>query len=219
MSPGARGLRVVLVDDDQFSREGLRGMFESDGGEVVGEAASLVEALATLGAATPDVVVIDPKVPGGRTAEAMPAIAEAAPQARVAVLTDSGDEHDVLAAFAAGATSYLLKAAPAEELLTAIRQTAAGSTVLAQAVAQGLLSALAARARSTRAGARANTALSARELEVLTMIVDGADNAEIGRVLSISRHTVKQHVTNIFDKLGVRTRVEAAVLAVREGLL
>ena len=209
----------MLVDDDQFSREGLRGMFESDGGEVVGEAASLAEALATLGSARPDVVVFDPKVPGGRTADAMPAIAEAAPQARVAVLTDSGEEGDVLAAFAAGATSYLLKAAPAEELLASIRQTAAGSTVLAQAAARGLLSALAARARSTRAGARVSSALSAREVEVLAMIVDGADNAEIGRVLSISRHTVKQHVTNIFDKLGVRTRVEAAVLAVREGLL
>lgn len=219
MSVDGRPLRVVLIDDDQFSREGLRQIFEQDGAEVAAEAGDPAAALTAIGEAAPDVVILDPKVAAGDPGESIAAIARAAPGARVAILTDSGEEQEVQAALSSGASSYLLKATPAQELLAAIRQTAAGSTVLSGDAARGLLASLPAPPRGPRAAQRSGAGLSAREAEVLRMMVAGADNTEIGRALSISRHTVKQHVTNIFDKLGVRTRVEAAVMAVRQDLL
>lgn len=219
MTPDERPLRVVLVGDDRYSRDGLRGMFETDGAEAVDVAASLAEALTLLRAEKPDVVVVDPSAAEGGPAEWIPQLTAAAPGARVAVLTDSAAEHEVLGALGAGAVSYLLKTSPAEELVAAIRQTAAGSTVLAAGAARGVLAGVVSPRRGGRRPQGPRAELSPRESEVLAMIVDGADNAEIGEALSISRHTVKQHVTNIFDKLGVRTRVQAAVLAVRDDLL
>ena len=217
MGADGRSLRVVLADDDQFSREGLRGTFEADGATVLGEASSLAEAVSIASAAKPDVVVIDPRLAGAESGPALAAITGAAPDARVAVLTDSAGESEVVSALTGGADSYLLKATPADQLVEAVRQTADGSTVLAGGAMQSLLAHLV-RGHEPRAGRDQGARLSSRESEVLSMIVSGADNAEIGRALSISRHTVKQHVTNIFDKLGVRTRVEAAVMAVRHEL-
>ncbi|HXD54501.1 MAG TPA: response regulator transcription factor [Solirubrobacteraceae bacterium] len=219
MTPDGRSLRVVLVGDDRFSRDGLRGMFETDGAETVDVAASLAEALAFLRAEQADVVVVDPSAADGEPSEWMAQLVAVTPDVRVAVLTDSAAEHEVLAALGAGAVSYLLKTSPAEELVAAIRQTAAGSTVLAAGAARGVLAGVVSPRRGGRRQQGPRAELSARESEVLAMIVDGADNGEIGQALSISRHTVKQHVTNIFDKLGVRTRVQAAVLAVRDDLL
>lgn len=219
MTPDERPLQVVLVDDDRFSRDGLRGVFETDGAEVVEASASLAEALTFLRAEQADVVVVDPSVADGEPHEWIGQLVAVAPGVRVAVLTDSAAEHEVLAALGAGAVSYLLKTSPAEELVAAIRQTAAGSTVLAAGAAREVLAGVVSTRRGARRPQGPRAELSPREAEVLTMIVDGADNAEIGQALSISRHTVKQHVTNIFDKLGVRTRVQAAVLAVRDDLL
>ena len=221
MSPRGRPLRVVLADDDYFSREGLRGLIESSEGTVVaGEASTFAEALDAVTETKPDVVVMDLRIAGAEPGEAPAALVAAAPDTRVVVLTGSAVEAEVLATLAAGATGFLLKDAPAEDLVAAIRQAANGNTVLAGAAANALLTQLDASAAAVAAApapdAATTAALSTRESEVLAMIVDGADNAEIGKALSISRHTVKQHVTNIFDKLGVRSRVEAAVLAVRE---
>ncbi len=166
--------------------------------------------------ASPDVIVLDPSV-GEEAAAALRSAAAATP---LAVLADSAEQADVMAALTAGARSYLLKEAPAEELVAAIRQTAAGSTVLGAPAAYAVFSWIEDRRRSAAPSAlEAPPGLSDRETEVLAMLVAGADNSEIGKALSISRHTVKQHVSNIFDKLGVRTRVEAAVLAVRERLV
>lgn len=213
-------LRVVLADDHHLSRQGLRGMLEEDGVAVVGEAAESGEAAALVASLQPDVVVLDLRMPGASPAETIGRIATAAASARVLVLT--AEAEDVLEALAAGADGYLLKDSPADELLGAIRQAASGSAVLSRPALRALL------ARLERLPSEADTAapqaeqqpsLSAREQEVLRLLAAGADNAEIGRRLSISRHTAKQHVTNIFAKLGVSSRVQAAVRAVRDGLV
>ena len=125
----------------------------------------------------------------------------------------------MLEAMAAGADSYLLKDTPADQLVGAIRQTAAGSTVLSDVALRTLLRRVEEVSEGERATREPEPALSARESEVLKLIIDGADNAAIGKALSISRHTVKQHVTNILQKLDVRTRVQAAVRAVQDGLV
>ncbi len=217
--PG-NALRVVLADDHHFFREGLRGMLESAGVSVVGEATDGAEAVALAAKLKPDVVVIDLNMPDAAGAEALRRIVTASPEARVVVLTASAEEADVLEALEAGACGYILKDTQADELVGGIRQTAGSQTVLSR----GLMPALVKRASPNQAAGESRSpmdspALTPRELDVLRLIVDGADNAAIGLELSISRHTVKQHVTNIFEKLGVHTRVEAAVHAVRMGLV
>jgi len=212
---GREALRVVLADDHHFSREGLRGMLEAEGIVVVGEAANGAEAVRLTAELAPDVVVLDLRMPGGET---IAGIAATGHQARVAVLTVSAEGADVVEALAGGADSYLLKDTPAEQLVGGIRVTAAGSAVLSEQAMQTLVAGLVAARDAAVAGDGSLRSLSDREREVLKLIVAGAGNAEIGRELSISRHTVKQHVTNIFGKLAVTTRVQAAVQAVREGL-
>ena len=212
-------LRVVLADDHHFSREGLRGMLEAEGIVVVGEAADGAEAVRLTAELAPDVVVLDLRMPGGTVGETIAGIAATGHEARVAVLTVSTEAPDVVEALAGGADSYLLKDTPAEQLVGAIRMTAAGSTVLSDQARQTLVAGLIAARDAAASGDGSLGSLSDREREVLRLIVAGAGNAEIGRELSISRHTVKQHVTNIFGKLAVTTRVQAAVQAVREGLV
>ncbi len=215
---GREALRVVLADDHHFSREGLRGMLEAEGIVVVGEAANGAEAVRLTAELAPDVVVLDLRMPGGSVGETIAGIAATGHQARVAVLTVSAEGADVVEALAGGADSYLLKDTPAEQLVGGIRVTAAGSAVLSEQAMQTLVAGLVAARDAAVAGDGSLRSLSDREREVLKLIVAGAGNAEIGRELSISRHTVKQHVTNIFGKLAVTTRVQAAVQAVREGL-
>jgi two-component system, NarL family, nitrate/nitrite response regulator NarL len=211
----------VLADSHHFFREGLRGMLETAGMTIVGEATDSAEALALAGKLNPDLVVIDLNMPGAGGAEALRRIAAVSSGLRMIVLTASDDEADVLAALEAGACSYILKDTLIDELVDGIRQTAAGYAVLSQEIMQALVAR--ARAESHHSEQSRSVldrlALTAREMDVLRLIVGGADNATIGLELSISRHTVKQHVTNIFEKLGVRSRVEAAVYAVRAGLL
>jgi DNA-binding NarL/FixJ family response regulator len=214
-------LRVVLADDHHFFREGLRGVLAEDDIAVVGEAANGEEAVALVGELTPDALVIDLNMPGSGGVDAIRRIVASSPAVEVVVLTVSADEADVLQALAAGASSYLLKDTRTDELAACIRQAAGGYTVLSREVTQ-TLSTHASRnlpEESSAEQARAALpALTARELDVLALLVEGADNATIGRELSISPHTVKQYMTNIFEKLEVKGRVQAAVYAVRAGL-
>lgn len=212
-------LRVVLADDHHFSREGLRGMLEAEGIVVVGEATDGAEAVRLTATLAPDVVVLDLHMPGPTVGETIAAIAATGHGARVVVLTVSAEEGDVIEALTGGADSYLLKDTAAEQLVGGIRVTAAGSTVLSEPAMRTLVARLGDAEEAAAAGEGPIRTLSDREREVLRLIVSGAGNAEIGRELSISRHTVKQHVTNIFGKLEVNTRVQAAVRAVREGLV
>jgi DNA-binding NarL/FixJ family response regulator len=214
-------LRVVLADDHHFFREGLRGMLEAAGVSVVGEAKDGTEAVALVGELKPDLIVIDLDMPDTSGAEALRQITAIGPEVRMIVLSASAAEADVLDALEAGACGYILKDTQPEDLIDGIRHRAASQVVLSRAVARALVG----RASPSnhrgkaRGGAIDLPALTARERDVLRLIVRGADNIAIGLDLSISRHTVKQHVTNIFEKLDVHSRVEAAVYAVRTGLV
>ena len=219
-----QALRVVLADDHHFFREGLRGVLVADGIAVAGEAVNGAEAVALARELAPDVVVMDLDMPGSGGIDAIAQIAASSPDIEVVVLTVSADGDDVLRALAAGARSYLLKDTRTDALAGCIRQTAGGQTVLSREVATTLTARALEQAREDGAAAAAHAsadlpALTARETDVLRLVVDGADNAAIGRALSISPHTVKQYMTNIFEKLDVNSRVQAAVYAVRSGLV
>ena len=218
MASSTAKLRVVLADGHQFFRDGLRGMLTAAGMVVVGEATDGAGALALARDMEPDVLVIDQHMPGISGVEAVRRLGAARPEIPVVVLAASANEAEALEALAAGACGYLLKDTGAEELVGALRQAAAGHAVLSREVLRALAARALANDRLTEQAKGDEPALSARELEVIHLIVDGADNATIGRELGISRHTVKQHVTNIFQKLGAKNRVEVAVLAVRRGL-
>ena len=217
-SPDA-ALRVVLADDHHFFREGMRELLTAEGITVVGEAADGAQAISLTRELDPDVVVIDLKMPNVSGVDAVRELVTAAPQTPVVVLTASADERDVLDALAAGASGYLLKDTRADELTSALHLAAGGHAVLPG----DALRALAARARSDDQPSvgddREGPAFSERELQIIRLVAAGADNAAIGRELSISKHTVKQHITNIFAKLGVQNRVLVAVYAVRRGLI
>jgi two-component system nitrate/nitrite response regulator NarL len=206
---------VVLADDHHFFREGLRAMLQADGIRVLGEAADGPHAVALAREHRPDVVVLDLALPGRGGIDVLKRIAILDPDVRGVVLTTSTDARDVLAALAAGACGYLLKDTRGDCLVAAIRQAAAGQMVLSRDVGGRVT----VRARGGAGATADGVALTPRETEVLRLIADGANNVAIGRELSISPHTVKQYVTNIFEKLGVRSRVQAAVHAVRVGLV
>jgi two-component system nitrate/nitrite response regulator NarL len=164
-------------------------------------------------------VVMDLNMPGVSGVDAVRQIVATSPKVPVVVLTVSTDEADVLAALAAGACGYLLKDTRADELVGSIRLASAGHAVLSRDVIGVLRKPVLAGKRTTKRAAGEELALTSRELEVIRLIAEGADNAAIGRELLISKHTVKQYVTNIHEKLGVQSRVQAAVYAVRQGLV
>ena len=207
----ARPVRIVIVDDHPVVRDGLRGMLTGDGGlAVVGEAGSGDEAVRTVAALDPDVVLMDLRMPGGDGVDATARIVAAHPRVRVLVLTTYETETDVLRAVEAGASGYLLKDTSASELRRAVRATAEGQTVLAPAVA----------ARLVRQARHAPVeALSARELEVLELVARGATNRDVGRALHVSEATVKSHLVHAFTKLGVNDRTAAVTTALGRGLI
>ncbi|MER5825984.1 response regulator transcription factor [Streptomyces mirabilis] len=206
-------ITLLIVDDHPVVRDGLRGMFESAPGfTVLGEAANGVEAVALTASLDPDVVLMDLRMPGGNGVEAIAELTRRGARAKVLVLTTYDTDSDTLPAIEAGATGYLLKDAPREELFTAVRAAAQGCTVLSPAVASRLVSAV-------RAPASTQDSLSAREREVLALVAKGTSNREIARVLFISEATVKTHLTHLYAKLGVNDRAAAVAVAYDRGIL
>jgi DNA-binding NarL/FixJ family response regulator len=210
---------VLLVDDHDLFRSGLRTLLEERGLNVVGEAENGQVALRLVQELVPDVVVMDLKMPGLTGVEATQQISGTAPLARVLVLTISADDEDVIEAVLAGACGYLLKDSSIEQLIAGIKAAAAGEALISSQIAAQILQQLRAQATDNHAAERIRLLLSEREVEVLRLIAAGKDNAEIARELFISPKTVKNHISNILMKLQIENRIQAAVYAVRSGIV
>jgi DNA-binding NarL/FixJ family response regulator len=220
MSPKAEGdkLRVLLVDDHDLFRTGLRNLLEEQGVQVVGEAASGSDALRIVREIAPDVVVMDLNMPGISGVEATREITSIAPLTRVVVLTISDQDDDVMDAIVAGACGYLVKDSSIEELMRGITAAAVGESLISPPIASKVLQRM--RAVTLDQGAETIRAeLSERELDVLRLIANGKDNSEIAEALHISPKTVKNHISNILMKLQIDNRIQAAVYAVRSGIV
>jgi NarL family two-component system response regulator LiaR len=206
-------IRLLIVDDHAVVRQGLRAFLRlQEGIAVVGEAASAAEAVEVATATAPDVVLLDLVMPEGSGIGALRRILEVAPGARVLVLTSFADDAQIFAAMAAGASGYLLKDIDPQALADAIRDVHAGRPALHPSVAARLM-----RQGSTERIARDD--LTARERDVLRLMVEGLANKQIAQRLGIGEKTIKTHVSRVLAKLGVADRTQAAVLAIREGLV
>jgi DNA-binding NarL/FixJ family response regulator len=212
------GPRVLLVDDHDLFRRGLRTLLEEQGVQVVAEATDGSEAIARVREHSPDVVLMDINMPVMTGVEATREIARLAPLTRVVVLTISDGDGDVIDAVLAGASGYLLKDASIDELLRGIEAAVAGDSLMSPQVAAKVLQRVRA-AGPTHSERAARAELSERELDVLRLIANGKDNAEIAGELHISPKTVKNHISNILMKLGIDNRIQAAVYAVRSGIV
>lgn len=204
-------VRLLIADDHPIVRAGFEGMLaEMPDLEVVGEAENGEEAVRLAERLRPDVVLMDLRMPVVDGVEATNRIKEGDPSANVLVLTTYDSDADILRAIEAGATGYLLKDTPREELFRAIRAAARGEPVLAPSVTARLMQ---------RAQTPIRTALSGREIEVLELVARGGSNKELARELHLSEATVKSHLIHIFDKLGVTDRTAAVTVALERGIL
>lgn len=204
-------IRIVIADDHPVVRAGLHEMLSSQPDfEIVGEASNGVEAVTLVNQVQPDVVLMDLRMTLLDGAAATEEILAGRPQTAVLVLTSYESNADILRAIGAGAMGYLLKDAQREELFTAVRTVAQGKAVFAPTVATRLL-------HQVRKPSR--EALSARELEVLTLVARGASNKEIAQAIHLSEATVKSHLLHLFAKLAVSDRTAAVTVALERGLL
>jgi DNA-binding NarL/FixJ family response regulator len=216
---GLDEVRVVVVDDHDLFRTGLRNLLEEQGVNVVGEAAEGQTAIRLASELAPDVVIMDLNMPGLTGVETTRKLAGIAPLTRVVVLTISADDEDVMDAVMAGACGYLLKDSSIQDLIAGIRAAAAGESLISPQIAGKLLQRLRSQSTSEDAAATIRAELSDREIEVLKLIANGKDNAQIARDLFISPKTVKNHISNILMKLQIDNRIQAAVYAVRSGIV
>ncbi|WP_028851279.1 response regulator [Thermocrispum municipale] len=204
-------ISLLIADDHPIVRDGLRGMFTPEEGfHVVGEAANGAEAVAAAERLRPDVVLMDLRMPSSDGVWAIKELARLGNPARILVLTTYDTDSDVLPAIEAGATGYLLKDAPREELYRGVRAAARGETVLSPAVASRLIGQM--RQPETEP-------LSQREIEVLRLVARGATNKQAAAKLFISEATVKTHLLHVYSKLGVNDRAAAVAVAFQRGLL
>jgi DNA-binding NarL/FixJ family response regulator len=214
---GSDSLRVVIADDHAFYRDGLARLLRESGIDVVAEVPNGEAAVQAVLELAPDVVVMDLNMPGMSGQEATRRLSQLAPASRVLILSVSAQEGDVTEAVLAGASGYVLKDGPVEEVLAGIRAAAAGQSLISPRIATLLM-------RRVREAADAEpdlsgVELSSRELEVLSLMAKGKANHEIAQTLVISPSTVHNHISSILMKLQVENRVQAAVRAVRERLV
>jgi DNA-binding NarL/FixJ family response regulator len=212
-------VRVLLVDDHDLFRTGLRNLLEEHGGvHVLAEAVNGAEAVKLVRELAPDVVVMDLNMPTMSGVDATRLITAQSPLTRVIVLSISDEDADVMDAIVAGACGYLLKDSSISEVVTGIRSAAIGASLISPTIASKVLQRVRATTADTDIAETIRTELSDRELEVLKLIANGKDNAQIAAELVISPKTVKNHISNILMKLQMQNRIQAAVYAVRSGL-
>lgn len=204
-------IRLLIVDDHPVVRSGLQGMLASQiDFEVVGEAQDGSEGVALARKLRPDVILMDLRMPEMDGVEAIGRIKTRQPEMQILVLTTYESDADILRAIEQGASGYLLKDAPREDLYAAIRAVAQGKSPLAPAVAARLMG---------RLRGSADKALSNREIEVLELVARGTSNKQIGKELWISETTVKTHMLHVFEKLGVTDRTAAVTVALKRGII
>jgi DNA-binding NarL/FixJ family response regulator len=214
-------IRVLIVDDHELFRKGLQMVLEAEPDiEVVGEASDGNEAIAKAEETSPDVVLMDVRMPKRSGIEATTTIKDTLPSTRILMLTISDEEADLYEAIKAGASGYLLKEISIEEVADAVRAVQQGQSLISPSMASKLLNEFAAMVKRRDERAQVpGPRLTERELEVLKLVAKGLNNRDIGQELFISENTVKNHVRNILEKLHLHSRMEAVVYAVREKLL
>jgi DNA-binding NarL/FixJ family response regulator len=214
-------IRVLIVDDDDLMRAGLRGVLAagSDSIDVVGEAGTGREAIYHARVATPDVVLMDVRMPDLDGITATREILTAFPSVRVVILTTFEQDDYIFGALNAGASGFLLKRTPPEELIAAIHTIASGNSLLSPTVTSRVIARMANHPAPDPQRAARLDELTSREREVLELLARGFSNAEIGAELVIEESTVKTHVTRVLSKLGARDRVQAVIFAYESGLV
>jgi two-component system NarL family response regulator len=220
---GPDPIRVLIVDDHALFRRGLEMVLaEETDIDLVGEASDGAEAVEKAGEALPDVVLMDIRMPRSSGIEACRAMKEVAPSTKIVMLTISDEEEDLFEAIRAGASGYLLKDIPYDEVADVVRAVHGGQSLINPSMAAKLLTefaVLAKRDESERAERVPAPRLTEREIEVLTLVARGMNNRDIAKELFISENTVKNHVRNILEKLQIHSRMEAVMIAVRENLI
>jgi DNA-binding NarL/FixJ family response regulator len=216
-------IRVMIVDDHALFRRGLEMVLaDEDGIELVGEASDGAEAVAGAAESLPDVVLMDIRMPRSSGIEACRAMKAAAPSAKIVMLTISDEEEDLFEAIKAGASGYLLKDIPLDDVAGSVRAVDGGQSLINPSMASKLLSefaTLAKREGTDRGEQVLAPKLTDREMEVLKLVAKGMNNRDIARELFISENTVKNHVRNILEKLQIHSRMEAVMIAVRDKLI
>jgi len=218
-------IRVLIVDDHALFRRGLEMVLtEEPDIELVGEASDGAEAVEKAGQALPDVVLMDIRMPKSSGIEACRAMKEVSPSAKIVMLTISDEEEDLFEAIRAGASGYLLKDIPYDEVADVVRAVHGGQSLINPSMAAKLLTEFAALAKHDGDGEERTQQvpppkLTDREMEVLRLVARGMNNRDIAKELFISENTVKNHVRNILEKLQIHSRMEAVMIAVREKLI
>jgi len=219
----AEPIRAMIVDDHALFRRGLEMVLDSEPDiELVGQASDGAEAVEKAAESLPDVVLMDIRMPRSSGIEACRAVKEAAPSAKIVILTISDEEEDLFEAIRAGASGYLLKDIPLDEVAGAVRAVHGGQSLINPSMAGKLLTefaTLAKRDDEERAQELPAPRLTEREMQVLKLVARGMNNRDIAKELFISENTVKNHVRNILEKLQIHSRMEAVMIAVRENLI
>jgi DNA-binding NarL/FixJ family response regulator len=220
LNGGPKRPRVLLVDDHALFRRGVRRLFEQNDLEVVGEASNGQAAVQLTSELRPDVVVMDLSMPVMDGLQAIEQIIKSDTEARILVLTITAEEHEVLDALLAGACGYLLKDALSEEIVAGVHAALAGNSTISPRIAGRLVMRLRELGREAAGQpCELDADLTTREVEVLRLMAHGKENSAIADELYISRNTVKNHVASILEKLALENRIQAAVAAVKSGIV
>ena len=211
--------RVIVVDDAPLFQAGIAAALENAGFEVVGQAEDAMSAVAEAKRLQPDVVVLDVLMPGLSGLDVVDKIVDAVPHSKVVLLTASESEEDLLSAIKSGASGYVVKSTPLPLLVAAIEDVVNGGAVISPLMASKLFRNVRQLLRHRDIVAGRRPTLTGREVEVLQLVAQGMTSREIGEKLFISENTVKNHVRNILDKLGLHSRSEAVMYALREELI